>query len=106
MRRNFLFFSCNILPLLSDFRKGKLQPSVIFLSDLKSYQQYTDNIYLNSQIQKSLETNEINDLVLHLATMAQSSRSLNNDEESSKNVQLEIFQTRMEKIAFLAKTRI
>ncbi|RNA13186.1 hypothetical protein BpHYR1_009341 [Brachionus plicatilis] len=32
---------------------------------------------------KSLETNQINDLVLHLVTMAQSSRSLNDDEETN-----------------------
>ncbi|RNA19677.1 Vertnin [Brachionus plicatilis] len=49
---------------------------MIFNSNL-----YMDNIYLNSQLQNTLETNEINDLVLHLATMAQSSRSLNDDEE-------------------------
>ncbi|RNA20901.1 Vertnin [Brachionus plicatilis] len=49
---------------------------MIFNSNL-----YMDNIYLNSQLQKTLETNEINDLVLHLATMAQTSRSLNDDKE-------------------------
>ncbi|RMZ94053.1 hypothetical protein BpHYR1_052931, partial [Brachionus plicatilis] len=55
-------------------KQKRQKPIVIFLSDLKRYQQHKDNIYLNSQLQKSLETNEINDLVLHLATMAQSKK--------------------------------